>query len=170
MHDEILVILLELLCELNCCQIKKEIYMCTIYTRLNTCLIIIHRFALRDKVTLLALYFHIADAAEWFRVLDIRLSDRYCCVSKVWVLIPSWVEQTICQLKNLIQALCNWLKYIYTQWPFFIMTFAYQYYIRFAWIEFEIPLVAKSAVIINVPANRFLISPEGQYHLQTIDS
>ena len=114
LHDEILVILLELLCELNCCQIKKEIYMCTIYTRLNTCLIIIHRFALRDKVTLLALYFHIADAAEWLRVLDIRLSDRYRCVSKVWVLIPSWVEQKICQLKNIIQALCKaWLKYIY---------------------------------------------------------
>ena len=38
-------------------------YICTIYTRLDTCLMSISRFSLRDKVTLrlLKLYFNIAD-------------------------------------------------------------------------------------------------------------
>jgi hypothetical protein len=67
------------------------IYICTIYTRLDTCLVSISRFSLRDKVTLrlLKLYFNIADVAEWSRALDIRLSDWCCSVSMVWVQIPS---------------------------------------------------------------------------------
>jgi hypothetical protein len=61
------------------------IYICTIYTRLDTCLVSISRFSLRDKVTLrlLKLYFNIADVAEWSRALDIRLSDWCCSVSMV---------------------------------------------------------------------------------------
>ena len=67
------------------------IYICTIYTRLDTCLVSISRFSLRDKITLrlLKLYFNIADVAEWSRALDIRLSDWCCSVSMVWVQIPS---------------------------------------------------------------------------------
>jgi hypothetical protein len=42
-------------------------YICTIYTRIDTCLMSISRFSLRDKVTLrlLKLYFYIADVVEW---------------------------------------------------------------------------------------------------------
>jgi hypothetical protein len=41
-------------------------YICTIYTRLDTCLMSISRFSLRDKVTLrlLKLYFYIANVVE----------------------------------------------------------------------------------------------------------
>jgi hypothetical protein len=55
-------------------------YICTIYTRLDTCLMSISRFSLRGKVTLrlLKLYFYITDVVEWSRALDIRLSD-WCC-------------------------------------------------------------------------------------------
>jgi hypothetical protein len=50
-------------------------YICTIYTRLDTCLMSISRISLRDKVTLrqLKLYFNIANVVEWSRALDIRL-------------------------------------------------------------------------------------------------
>jgi hypothetical protein len=60
-------------------------YICTIYTRLDTCLMSISRFALRDKVTrrLLKLYFNIAGVVEWSRALDIMLSDWCCSVSMV---------------------------------------------------------------------------------------
>jgi NADPH-dependent 7-cyano-7-deazaguanine reductase QueF-like protein len=64
-------------------------YICTIYTRLDTCLMFISRFSLRDKVTLrlLKLHFYGADVVEWSRALDIRLSDWCCSVSMVWVQI-----------------------------------------------------------------------------------
>jgi hypothetical protein len=64
-------------------------YICTIYTRLDTCLMSISRFSLRDKVThrLLKLCFNIADVVKWSRALDIRLSDWCCSVSMVWVQI-----------------------------------------------------------------------------------
>jgi hypothetical protein len=70
-------------------------YICTIYTRLDTCLMSISRFSLQDKVTLrlLKLYFNIVDVVEWSRALDIRLSDWCCSVSMVWVQIPSREEQ-----------------------------------------------------------------------------
>ena len=70
-------------------------YICTIYTRLNTCLMSISRLSLRDKVTLrlLKLYFYITDVVESSRVLDIKLSDLCCSVSMVWVQIPSREEQ-----------------------------------------------------------------------------
>jgi hypothetical protein len=62
-----------------------ELYIYNIYTRLDTCLMSISRFSLRDKVTLrlLKLHFYIADVVEWSRVLDIRLSDWCCSVSMV---------------------------------------------------------------------------------------
>ena len=74
---------------------------CTIYTRLDTCLMSISRFSLRDNVTLrlLKLYFYIADMVEWSRVLNIRLSDWCCSVSMVWVKIPSREEQNFVSSK-----------------------------------------------------------------------
>ena len=44
-------------------------YICTTYTRIDTCLMSISRISLRDKVTLrlMKLYFYIADVAEWSR-------------------------------------------------------------------------------------------------------
>ena len=69
-------------------------YICTIYTCLETCLMSISRFSLRDKVTLrlLKLHFYGADVVEWLRALDIRLSEWCCSVSMVWVQIPSREE------------------------------------------------------------------------------
>ena len=70
--------------ELDCCQIIiLSIYIYTIYTRLDTCLMSISRFSLRDKVTLrlLKLHFYGADVVEWSRALDIRLTD-WCCTSE----------------------------------------------------------------------------------------
>jgi hypothetical protein len=70
-------------------------YICTIYTRLYTCLMSISRFALRDKVTLrlLKLLLKGVDVVEWSRALDVRLSEWCCSVSMVWVQIPSREEQ-----------------------------------------------------------------------------
>ena len=72
-------------------------YICTIYTRLDTCLMSISRFSLRDKVTLrlLKLHFYEADVVEWSRALDIWLSEWCCSVSMVWVQIPSREEQKL---------------------------------------------------------------------------
>ena len=70
-------------------------YICTIYTRLYTCLMSIPRFALRDKVTLrlLKLLFKGVDVVEWSRALDVRLNEWCFSVSMVWVQIPSREEQ-----------------------------------------------------------------------------
>jgi hypothetical protein len=79
-----------------CCQIIILKYICTLYTRLYTCLTSIPRFSLRDKVTLrlLKLLFKGVDVVEWSRALDVRLSELCCSVSMVWVQIPSREEQT----------------------------------------------------------------------------
>ena len=63
--------------ELDCCQIIILSIYVPSTQRLDTCLMSISRFSLRDKVTLrlLKLYFYIADVVEWSRALDIRLSD-----------------------------------------------------------------------------------------------
>jgi hypothetical protein len=55
-------------------------YICTIYTRLYTCLTSIPRFALREKVTLrlLKLFFKGVDVVEWSKALDVWLSE-WCC-------------------------------------------------------------------------------------------
>ena len=76
-------------------------YICTIYTRLYTCLMSIPRFALRDKVTLrlLKLLFKGVDVVEWSRALDVRLSEWCFSVSMVWVQIPSREEQTCASSK-----------------------------------------------------------------------
>ena len=70
-------------------------YACIIYTRLDTCLMYVSRFSLRDKVTLwlLRLHFYRAVVVEWSMALDIRLSDWCCSVSMVWAQIPSRKEQ-----------------------------------------------------------------------------
>jgi hypothetical protein len=82
-------------------------YICTIYTRLYTCLTSIHRFALREKVTLrsLKLLLEWVDVVEWSRALDVRLSEWCCSVSMVWVQIPSREEQKFDSSKNLILTL-----------------------------------------------------------------
>jgi hypothetical protein len=84
-------------------------YICTIYTRIDTCLMSISRFSLRDKITLrlLKLYLYIADVAEWSRVLDIRLSDWCCSVSMVWVQIPSREELASSQCQPRLSSISN---------------------------------------------------------------
>jgi len=69
-------------------------YTCTIYTRLDTFLMSISRFFLRDKVTLrlLKLNFYGADVVEWSRAIDIRLGDYFCSASMVWGQIQSREE------------------------------------------------------------------------------
>jgi hypothetical protein len=64
-------------------------YIGTIYTRLDTCLMSISRFSLRDKVTLrlLKLYFYIADVAERSRALTvyIRLTIKPVLELDLWI-------------------------------------------------------------------------------------
>jgi hypothetical protein len=69
-------------------------YTCTIYTRLDICIMSISRFTLWDKVTLQLLKFHFygADVVEWCRALAIMQSDWCCSVSMVWAQIPSKEE------------------------------------------------------------------------------
>ena len=69
-------------------------YICTIYTRLDTCNMSISRSSLRDKLTLwlLNLHFHGTDVVEWSRPVDIKLSHWCCSVSMVWVQILSREE------------------------------------------------------------------------------
>jgi hypothetical protein len=70
-------------------------YTCTIYTHLDTFLMFIARFFLRDKVTLrlLKLHFYGVDVVEWSRAIDIRLSDYFCSASMMWDQITSREEQ-----------------------------------------------------------------------------
>ena len=77
-------------------------YACTIYTRLDTCLLSISSFSLREKVTLwlLKLHFHGVDVVEWSRALEIRLSDWCCSVSNVWAQISSKEEQNLTAQKS----------------------------------------------------------------------
>jgi hypothetical protein len=77
-------------------------YICTIYTRLNTCLTSIPRFASRVKLTLrlLKILFQGVDVVEWSRALDVRLIEWYCSASMVWVQIPSKEEQILIALKS----------------------------------------------------------------------
>ena len=80
-------------------------YICTIYTRLDTCLMSISRFSLRDKVTLLKLYFYIADVAEWSRVQDITAKRLVLqCINGVSS-NPVEGRTKFCQLKDLILTL-----------------------------------------------------------------
>jgi hypothetical protein len=81
-------------------------YICTIHTRLDTCLMSISRFSLRDKVTrrLLKLHFYGADVVEWSRALDIRLSD-WCCSVSIMSSNPVEGRTKHWQLKNLILTL-----------------------------------------------------------------
>jgi hypothetical protein len=51
-----------------------------IYCMVVTCLMY-YTNILKVTLRLLKIYFYIADAVEWSRVLDIRLSDWYCSVS-----------------------------------------------------------------------------------------
>jgi hypothetical protein len=70
--------------------------------RLDTCLMSISRFSLRDKVALrlLKLHFYGVDVVEWSGALDVRLSDWCCSVSMVWVQIPSREEQNLTAQKS----------------------------------------------------------------------
>ena len=77
-------------------------YICTIYTRLDTCLMYISRFSLRDKekLWLLKLHFVGVDVVEWSRALEIRLIDWCCSVSNVWAQISSKEEQSLTAQKS----------------------------------------------------------------------
>jgi hypothetical protein len=77
-------------------------YICTIYTHLDTCLMSISRFSLRDevKLRLLKLHFYGADVVELSRALDIRLSDWCCSVSMVWVPIPKEEKKLTAKKSN----------------------------------------------------------------------
>ena len=91
-------------------------YICIIYTRLNTCLMSIPRFSLRDKVALrlLKLYFYIADVVEWHRALDISLSDWCYSISMVWFQIPLREEQKLsAQRSNSNTVWFNFQTYMY---------------------------------------------------------
>ena len=72
-------------------------YICTIYTRLDTCLMSTSRFSLRDKATLrlLKLHFYGANVVEW---------SRAQCINGVSSNPVEWRTQ-IWQLKNLILTL-----------------------------------------------------------------
>ena len=92
-------------------------YICTIYTRLDTCLMSISRLSLRGKVTirLLKLYFNVVDVVEWSRALDMRLSEWCSSASMVWVQIRRG-KNKYCQLKDLILTLFGlifWRIYIF---------------------------------------------------------
>ena len=85
----------------NCCVRLLSNYnikdTCTIYTRLDTCIMSISRLSIGDKVTLLLLKLHFYQAVvlEWSRALDIKVSDWCCSVSTVWAQIPSREEQNL---------------------------------------------------------------------------
>jgi hypothetical protein len=104
LYNEFFIILCNILkiAELDCCQYHNIKYICTIYTRLDTCLMFTSRFSLRDKVTLrlLKLHFYGADVVEFSRALDVRLIDWCCSVSMVWVQIPSREEQNLTAQKS----------------------------------------------------------------------
>ena len=91
------------------------IYICTIYTRLYTCLTSIPRFALREKVTLrlLKLLFQGVNVVEWSRAQDVRLREWCCSASMVWDQIPSREEQIFDSSKsNSNTAWFNFQTYI----------------------------------------------------------
>ena len=90
-------------------------YVFTICTRLNTCLMSISRFPLRDKVPLRLLKLHLYGAVvvELSRALDIRLSDWCCSVSMVWAQIPWRKEQNLPpQESNYNTVWFNFQRYI----------------------------------------------------------
>ena len=114
-------------------------YICTIHTRLYTCLMSIYRFSSRDKVTLrlLKLHFYGADVVEWSRTPDIGLSDWCCSVSMVCEFKPSRGKN-----KNLTAQKYNsntvWFNfqtyiYIYIVW-INIKVYSYSYH---SWTSFK---------------------------------
>jgi hypothetical protein len=121
LYNELFIFLYNIL--KNCCarllsnyNIK---YICTIYTRLDTCLMSISWFSLRDKVTLRVFYG--ADVVEWSRALDIRLGYWSCSISMVWVQIPSRDEQK-CDSSQKFNANTVWFNFE-----------TYIYYLVFTW-------------------------------------
>ena len=77
-------------------------YICTIYARLDTCLMSIFRLSKRDKVALrlLKLHFNGADVVEWSRAL----SD-WCCSINGERSNPFEGRTNISHLKNIILTL-----------------------------------------------------------------
>jgi hypothetical protein len=114
LYKEFFIILYNIL--KNCCVSllsKYNIkYTCTIYTRLDTCLMSI---SYRDRVTLLLLKlnFYEADVVEWSRALDITLRDWCCSVSMVWAQILSREKQHLIAQKSNSNTVCfNFRTYI----------------------------------------------------------
>jgi hypothetical protein len=117
LHNEFVIILYNILkhCWVRLLSNYNIKYICTIYTRLETCLMYISRFSLRDKVILrlLKLHFNGADVVEWSRALDIRLSDWCCSASMVWAQITSRKEQHLtAQESNYNTVWFNFQTYI----------------------------------------------------------
>ena len=96
LYDEFFIILYNILtnCWVRLLSNYNSKYTCTIYTRLDTFLMSISIFFLRNKVILrlLKLHFYRADVVEWSRAIDIRLSDYFCSASMVWGQISSREE------------------------------------------------------------------------------
>ena len=69
-------------------------YTCTIYTRLDTCLMSISRIFLQTRwhFDYWSPIFFGADVVERSRAIDIRLSDYFCSASMVWGHIQSREE------------------------------------------------------------------------------
>jgi hypothetical protein len=127
----------------NCCvRLRSNYnikYVFTIWTRLNTCLMSICRFSLRDKVTLRLLKLHIYGAVivECSRALDIRLSDWCCSISMLWAQIRRG-KNKIWHLKNLIITLFGLIfRRIYNIWylPSSICNFEIQWDICSFWLS-----------------------------------
>ena len=104
LYNELFIILYNILkkCWVRLLSNYNIKYTCTIYRRLDTCIMYISRFSLWDKLTLrlLKLNFNGADVVEWSRVLDIRLSNWCCSVSMVRDQIPSKEEQHLTAQKS----------------------------------------------------------------------
>jgi hypothetical protein len=68
-------------------------YTCTIYTRLDICIMSISRFSLWDKVTLQLLKFHFygADVVEWFKPNSVRIIFLSC---QIYILLLTGFELT----------------------------------------------------------------------------
>jgi hypothetical protein len=118
LYNELFIILYNILknCWVRLLSNYNIKYVFTICTRLNTCLMSICRYSLRDKVTLrlLKLHFYGAVIVEWSRALDIRLSDWCCSISMLWAQIPSRKEQNLTpQESNYNTVWFNFQTYIW---------------------------------------------------------
>ena len=87
------------------------------------------------------------DVVEWFRALDVRLSEWCCSVSMVWVQIPSREEPKLTALKsNSNTVWFNFQTYIYI----YIYIYAAFQYVD---ISFSLCIFQACAAAINYKQN-----------------